>query len=153
MNDKERDEIKETINECVTRVIREEIARYMRLDEMARIGFMGNFDVVVYTDDMGYIPHVHILDKATRGHEFDACVRLENNQYFSHGTHTDTLNSKQRKLFNSFMNEPHRNVHYRNNYEYAVNLWNDNNSSSYVQIKEDENGNIIVPDYDEISEG
>jgi hypothetical protein len=32
----------------------------------------------------------------------------------------------------------------------AINLWNDNNSESYIQIKEDENGNIIVPDYTQL---
>lgn len=51
------------------------------------------------------------------------------------------------------MNMPHRNIHYRNNYEYTINLWNDNNSSSYVQLKEDTNGNIVVPNYTEIADG
>lgn len=119
----------------------------MHLDEMARIGKMNTFDIVVYTDDMGYIPHVHIIDSATRGEEFDTCVRLETNQYFLHGRHQDMFNTRQCKEFNEFMKQPHRNIHYRNNYEYAVNLWNDNNSNSYVQLKEDEEGNIIMPNY------
>ena len=50
------------------------------------------------------------------------------------------------------MRQPSRNVHYRNNYEHAVNLWNDNNFDSYIQIKEDEEGNIIMPNYTHISE-
>ena len=37
-------------------------------------------------------------------------------------------------MFNNFMHQPSRNIHYRNNYEYAVNLWNDNNSDSYIYI-------------------
>lgn len=145
--------LKALISESVRTAIREEFSHYMRLDEMARVGFMDNFDVIIHTDDMGFIPHFHIIDKATRGYEFNCCVRLENNQYFSHGNHKDKLNSKQRRMLNDFMNAPHRNIHYRNNYEYAVNLWNDNNSSSYVQIMEDANGNVIVPNYTEIAEG
>ena len=50
------------------------------------------------------------------------------------------------------MRQPSRNVHYRNNYEHAVNLWNDNNSEAYIQIKEDEDGNIIMSDYKHIFE-
>jgi hypothetical protein len=48
------------------------------------------------------------------------------------------------------MREPSRNVHYRNNYEAAVNLWNDNNLNPQIRIEEDENGEIIVPDYTKI---
>lgn len=153
MTKEEYTQLKDIVSECVSNALREEFAHYMHLDEMSRIGFMGNMDVLIYTDDMGYIPHFHIVDKATRGKEFDTCVRLENNQYFLHGNHNDTLNSRQRKMLDDFMNAPSRNVHYRNNYECAVNLWNDNNSSSYVQIQEDENGNVIVPNYSDISIG
>ena len=60
---------------------------------------------------------------------------------------------KIRKIFNDFMHQPSRNIHYRNNYEHAVNLWNDNNSDSYVQIREDANGNVLMPDYREIENG
>lgn len=35
----------------------------LRLDEIARVGFMGNFDVIIYTDDMEFIPHFHVVDK------------------------------------------------------------------------------------------
>ena len=125
--------LKKDIKDIITETLRTEFARYMQLNEMARVGFMGNFDVIVNTDDMGYIPHVHIVDKATRGGQFDTCIRLETNRYFLHGGHKDTLNSKQRKMFND--------------------LWNDNNSDSYVQIREDANGNVLMPDYREIENG
>jgi hypothetical protein len=52
--------------------------------------------------------------------------------------------------FDDFMHEPSRNVHYRNNYEAAVNLWNDNNLNPQIQIEENENGEIIVPDYSKL---
>ena len=118
------------------------------IKDVARVGiFDNNYDILVCTDDTGYIPHVHIIDRGTKGNEFDCCVQLGTNAYFSHGKHKDVMPTKMRQDFYNFMCQPSRNVHYRNNYEAAVNLWNDNNSSSYVQIKEDKNGNIIVPDY------
>lgn len=148
-----KNDLTNSLKQVITETLKEEFARYMQLNEMARVGFMGNFDVIVNTDDMGYIPHVHVVDKATRGGQFDTCIRLDTNAYFLHGGHKDTLNSKQRKMFNDFMHQPSRNVHYRNNYEQAVNLWNDNNSDSYIQIEEDSYGNIIIPDYREIENG
>lgn len=118
---------------------------------MARIGRMDNFDIVVFTDDTGAVPHVHIIDSATRGQEFDTCIQLGANKYFLHGNRRDILTDKQCKAFNIFMNAAHSNTHYRNNYEYALNMWNDNNTGSYIQLKEDPNGNIIIPDYNTIT--
>lgn len=117
------------------------------INEMARVGYMGDMDVVVYTDDPGYIPHVHVIDRATRGQEFDACVMLEDNRYFSHGNHTDIFNSKQRKTFDTFMHEPCRSPRYANNYELAVSMWNLNNSDTYIIPKTDSEGDTIIPDY------
>lgn len=139
------------LRQIIKERIHEEYYKRKRLDEMARVGIMANtYDVIVYTDDMGNIPHIHILDTNTRGEDFDCCVRLETNRYFKHGRHQDELNTKQCKLFNEFMNQPCRSPKYRNNYEFAVEMWNTNNSNSYVMIKEDENGDIIIPDYNEI---
>lgn len=141
-------ELKNIVSECV----HTELRKHQRLDEMARVGVMGNtLDVVVYTDDMGYVPHVHIIDTATRGCDFDCCVQLEHNQYFTHGTHQDTFNSRMCKQFNDFMHQPCRSPKYRNNYEFAVEMWNANNSNSYVQIQEDNEGNIIQPNYSTIA--
>lgn len=123
-------------------------AKRNMLTEMARVGVMANkYDVIVYTDDMGYIPHVHVVDKSTGGHEFNCCVCLDKPEYFVHGSHVDKFNSKLKKDFNNFMHEPSKNPRFKNNYDYAVSMWNDNNSDAYIQIREDENGNVIVPDY------
>lgn len=127
--------------------------RNKRLDEMARVGFIGKkaeFEVYIRTNDSGYIPHVHIWDSATNGDEFDCCVKLETNEYFPHGHHIDKMNKKMCKAFNDFMRQPCRSPKYKNNYELAVEMWNLNNSSSYVQITEDEEGNTIIPNYDTI---
>ena len=149
MNDIEFLKLKTIIRECIEEVFNER--ERMRLDEMARVGVMlNNLDVVVYTDDKGYIPHVHIMDRGTNGREFDCCVQLETNRYFSHGKHLDTFNNKQCREFNDFMKQPCRFPKYRNNYEFAVEMWNANNSDSYVQIRENELGEIIMPDYSTI---
>ena len=146
MNDRELLKLKTILRECIEDVINER--EKMRLVEMARVGIMfNNLDVVVYTDDKGYIPHVHILDRDTNGRDFDCCVQLETNRYFSHGKHFDTFNNKQCREFNDFMKQPCRSPKYRNNYEFAVEMWNANNSDSYVQIRENELGEIIMPDY------
>ena len=145
MNKELESEIRNLVREALRDVLDETRGR---LDEMARVSkFLDNYDIVIRTDDPGYIPHVHIIDLPTRGRDFDCCVQLETNKYFQHGTHQDIMPAKWCKEFYDIMCQPHRNIHVRNVYEYAVNLWNDNNSSSYVQIKEDANGNVIVPDY------
>lgn len=52
-----------------------------------------------------------------------------------------------RKAFNEFMHKPPRNGLTGTNYEYAVALWNDNNSSVTVSLSRDDEGNVFIPDY------
>jgi hypothetical protein len=118
---------------------------YNRQIERARVGFMGRYEVAVYTDDVYHVPHVHIEDTTTE--KQICCVRLDHAEYLSHGNHVGMFNHEDCCRFDDFMREPSRNVHYRNNYEAAVNLWNDNNLNPQIQIEENENGEIIVPDY------
>ena len=40
------------------------------LVEMARIGYADNLEIYVLTDDPGYIPHIHIRDRETKGKVF-----------------------------------------------------------------------------------
>lgn len=119
--------------------------------EMARVGFADTLEISVWTNDSGTIPHIHITNNEPRGKKtsIDACVQLEKSAYFSHGTHTDTLNSSQRRALNDFMHAKPRNGLTATNYEYAVALWNDNNSDTYVAMKRDGN-KVIVPDYTNI---
>lgn len=119
----------------------------MLLTEMARVGFLDELEICVYTDDPGNVPHVHIRDVDTRGKLFDACVKLEYPEYFDHGCHTDTLNSKQKRKLDDFMNSvPEKGV-FKTNYEKAVYMWNDNNSSKDVEFEYYDDGRVIVPDY------
>lgn len=138
-------EINQLIKESVTEILEE---RKGRLDEMARVAEFGDhYDILVYMDDMGKIPHVHVVDKATRGMDFDCCVQLLRPQYFQHGHHIDTMPTRMCKEFNNIMHQPHRNPRFQNVYEYAADLWNNNNSDTYVQVQTDNEGNVIVPDY------
>ena len=138
----------------LNRIVKESIVKVLdslesaMLDEMARVGFInGQYEVYVWTDDAGYIPHVHVRDANTKGKEFETCVMLEDNQYFLHGSYTDTMNSAMRKAFYNFMKSPCKNLKYQNNYELAVEMWNLNNSNKDVTPQYDEYGHIIVPDY------
>ena len=114
------------------------------LEYYARIGFFGKkneLEVYIRTDDPGYIPHFHIRDTATQGKKFDACVELSTNKYFSHGCHTDTLNARQRKWLAEFMESKCNNPKWENNYEFAIDMWNANNSSMNIEY------NGTIPDY------
>lgn len=139
-------ELNDIIEESVEKVLGE--ICYAHLDEMARVGFIGGeYEVYVWTDDSGYIPHVHVRDTNSRGKRYETCVKLESNEYFLHGHYKDKMNSSMRKAFNAFMNEPCKNNRYQNNYDFAVDMWNSNNSSATVTPQYDENGKIVVPDY------
>ena len=124
-----------------------------RLDEMARVGFMDGqrYIIFVRTNDGGFIPHIHIIDQATNGSELDCCVRLETNKYFAHGRHQGKLNAKLSRALADFMRQPCRSPKYATNYEFAVDMWDMNNSDSYVIPKYDRNGNVIIPDYRNIN--
>ena len=138
---------KEDLKNIVLETTRQVLEEKDLLAEMARVGFIGEYEVYVHTDDAGFIPHVHIRDKATRGREFETCVQLKTNDYFLHGKYKDKMNSSLKKDFAEFMESPSRNPKYENNYEYAVDMWNDNNSTENVVIEYDEEGKIIIPDY------
>lgn len=118
------------------------------LIEMARVGYMTpQYEVYVHTDDPGYIPHVHVRDVGTMGHTFETCVQLKTNAYFLHGRITDEMNSAMRNEFADFMEAPCRNTKYGSNYEFAVDMWNANNSNENIFPETDENGDIKIPDY------
>lgn len=117
------------------------------LEYYARIGYFGRkneFEVYIRTDDPGYIPHFHVMDSATQGKNFDACIELSTNKYFSHGGHVDTLNSRQRKALAEFMESP-CDKYFENNYERTVYEWNSNNSNMNVEYTGE------IPNYREIN--
>lgn len=110
--------------------------------EMAKIGEIDHFEVIIWTNDSGRIPHVHIVNL-----EFDCCVRLDKPDYFKHGHHTDTLNARQRKEFYEFMCSYVEDEELMTNYQFAVMSWNKNNSDTKIRIPRDAAGRVIIPDY------
>ena len=67
------------------------------LEEMARIGYIDNLEILIWTDDPGNIPHFHIRDRSTKGQEFNCCIRIDKPEYFIHTGKENKLNSKQIK--------------------------------------------------------
>lgn len=64
-----------------------------------------------------------------------------------HGGYDGTFSSKERKAFAEFMEAPCKNKRYDTNYEYAIDMWNDNNSTATVQIVRNKDGKVIIPNY------
>jgi len=118
-----------------------------QLNEMSIVGDFGEFEVQVWCKETSDVPHVHVYSEASG---LNACIRLDTPMYFPYDGHVDTLNASQRKEFNEFMHSPHRTGKFASNYEYAVFLWNDNNSSHEIELKRDAAEQVIIPDYSEI---
>lgn len=110
------------------------------LFEMARIGYIGDLEIYIRTDDPGSIPHFHIWDKETMGDRFHGCVRIDKAEYFFHEGKYGTLNSKQRKELVKFLESPYKRYNITN-WQYLVGEWNNNNS--VVNLPDD----YPMPDY------
>lgn len=137
------DTIRDTINEIKHPIV-----------EMARVGYLGKkneYEVYIHTNDMGHIPHFHLRDSATQGEEFETCIQLKDNRYFLHGRYTSIANSALRNAIAKFMESESRIVKGKTNYEIAVEAWNLNNSSSNIELSYDENNELIIPNYREIT--
>jgi hypothetical protein len=117
--------------------------------EMGRICFVpsdnknSEYDMYIHTNDPGKIPHFHVRKIGKKGgnsYEWDKCIRLDQAKYFSHGKHTGQIPSSkiEKEVINTlYKKHPKFNITY---WEYAVQLWNDNNSDVEV-------GNLVMPDY------
>lgn len=60
-----------------------------------------NLEIWVYPNDNGKIPHFHVK----RDGKPDACIMIMDNQYFTHGSHTGTLNKKESGLLNDWLKQ------------------------------------------------
>ena len=115
--------------------------------DIARIGFFGDgyeFEAYIVTD-VCKVPHFHVRDALRMG-ILDAYFRLDANQYIQHGESTDKLQHYTLSLLAEFMSQPCRSPRYKNNYEFAVTMWNMNNET-WLQIEIDKDGEVIIPDY------
>lgn len=114
----------------------------MILNEMARIGYIDDLELIIWTDDPGNIPHFHIRDKETKGNNFHCCIRLDEPSYFKHQGKMDVLNTKQKKKLINFLNSSSKMGNFEvKNWDKIIAYWNDNNSS--VILPDD----YPMPDY------
>lgn len=114
----------------------------MPLEEMARIGFIDNLEIFIWTDDPGNIPHFHIRDISTKGDEFNCCVRIDKAEYFKHTGKEDVLNHKQKKNLIEFLNSTSKlgGIEIKN-WDKVIMYWNDNNSKLILP------DDLEMPDY------
>ena len=111
---------------------------------MARVGYSGDLEVYVNTNDGGNIPHFHLRDK-NDWDRFHSCIKITTPEYLSHEGKEDVLNSKQRKELADFMNDRVSIGKYAdkfdNNWQLVCFLWELNNSDA--EIPED----ATMPNY------
>lgn len=111
---------------------------------MARVGYSGDLEVYVNTDDGGNLPHFHVRLK-NNGDKFHSCIRLDCAEYFLHAGKEDKLNSHQRKILQQFMEDtvelPRYKDKFNNNWELACFLWDTNNSDATIDDY------VVQPDY------
>ena len=102
---------------------------------------------VFVCDDEFAIPHMHIWDDETDGKKIHTCVRLDKIGYFLHTGKEDILTPKQKKYLVAFLKEECKNNRYKTNWEYALSMWNDNNTDK-TQV--DETSEVL--DYTKLNE-
>lgn len=89
----------------------------------------------------GNEPHVHIWDDETNGKNFHTCVCLNKIEYFHHTGKEDILTKEQKEfLVQFFKSECKKNKRYKTNWEYALSMWNDNNTN---KLQVDENSDVL----------
>ena len=114
----------------------------MILQEMARLGYIDDLELIIWTDDPGSIPHFHLRDRTTKGDNFHCCVRIDKAEYFQHDGKNDKLNSKQKKNLCSFLNQKVLlGTAEITNWDKVIMYWNDN--SSNITLDSD----TEMPDY------
>ena len=122
------------------------VEEQLPLEEMARAGYTAsNYEVVIYTEDDGYIPHFHFRN---REKGFDTCICIEKAEYFIHGKHQNKLNTSLKDELSHFMKD-RADVDFLEgveitNWQYVASLWNKNNSKVKVSLQS------TIPDYTQL---
>ena len=117
------------------------------IDGMARIGFTNDgYEVLIITDDykLSDVPHFHYRKKEkNKKMEFHTCIRFDKAEYYHHIGDEDVLNNEQIKNLIEFLSSKHKsNKRFRDNWEYALSSWNDQNDYKF-EINED----LKIPNY------
>ena len=104
-----------------------------RIDESENLDFLvemadaggfsanGNYyhAIVHPRENSGTVPHFHLHIDGT-SYNKDICIKFDKPEYFIHGAHTDTLNSKGRKNLREFMVSERRGI---GRWDFLVDAW------------------------------
>ena len=116
------------------------------LFEMAAVGYFNTYKKngkpespkfkVFVNGSEGDVPRMHIWDDDTNGKRIHTCVCLTKIEYFHHNGKEDVLTPEQKESLVSFLkDECKKNKRYKTNWEYALSMWNDNNTDK-TQVDE-----------------
>jgi hypothetical protein len=115
-----------------------------KIEEMALIGSLERgYEVVVWTNDGGNVPHFHVRDIGTHGKDFESCAEIRTNHYFLHKPNHVEMPRNVRKMLYEFLCKPAEDGVFKTNYAYVVYEWNRNNSNMKIPFSQD----AEVPDY------
>lgn len=139
---KKFNEFMDDINEKSSNVIEETDMLF----EMASVGYFNTFKKngkpespkfkVFVNGGEGNEPHMHIWDDDTNGKQLHTCVCLTKIEYFHHNGKEDILTQDQKEQLVLFLkDECKKNKRYETNWEYALSMWNDNNTDK-TQVDE-----------------
>ena len=113
------------------------------LQEMARIGNVGNFQISVFGGERN-IPHFHFFNTQTKE---KGCIKILTCEYFKHGKYTAELNSGERKDLQNFLSKSTDDEIYKEgttNFKVICHEWNKNNPENKIDI------NTKQPDYKQL---
>jgi hypothetical protein len=106
---------------------------------------IGLCKINVYSNE-GQKPHFHLY-KLNGNDEFETCICIYSNNYFSHGgKYTSKLNSKQCKELNDWLKNPNKTYPNLSNWEAIVYEWERGNGG-----KKFKNKVSVQPDYDKMN--
>ncbi len=139
---KKFNEFVDNMNEKSSNVIEENDMLF----EMASVGYFNTFKKngkpespkfkVFVNGGEGNEPHMHIWDDDTNGKQLHTCVCLTKIEYFHHNGKEDILTQDQKEQLVLFLrDECKKNKRYKTNWEYALSMWNDNNTDK-TQVDE-----------------
>lgn len=110
-----------------------EKSQFHKLTEMARIGefFCGDLFLINVYSGEGTVPHFHIINNQT--HE-EGCIKIQSAEYFSHGSKSMELNSKEKKELQKFLEtvSPYEEDDGKTYYMLIWEEWNRNNRENRI---------------------
>jgi hypothetical protein len=115
---------------------------------MTWISDVGDYRVMVESDDIETEPHVHVIDAKTMGEEFNSPISLVRTGYVKHiGEKNNELTTELKEQFNDMLFKPSYRRDVKNNYEMAMCTWIDFNEVCYEIMKE---AFHEIPDYSKL---